>query len=142
MPIGDLPGEPIEIRAVLETSALLSYAGGQVHVGELLVDIADEGAHMGLPAVALLAAHARLLGDAQARARLGVLATLPGIAVLVLAGDEAAEVAATVPGTGHDLARAHAVWAALAHGAYYLTCEAAPPAVPADQVHHIPPDDA
>lgn len=48
-------GEDIEIRAVLDTSALLSCAHGHVHVGELLIDIADEGAYMGLPTVALLA---------------------------------------------------------------------------------------
>jgi hypothetical protein len=142
MPTEDHADEPTEIRAVLETSAVLSYARGHVHVGELLVDIADEGAHMGLPAVALLDAHTRLLSDAQSRARLGVLAALPGIAVLALGADEASEVAATVPGAGHDLARAHAVWAALVHGAYYVTCEAAPPAVPVDQVHYIPTHNA
>jgi hypothetical protein len=142
MPREEYADEPIEIRAVLETSAVLSYARGHVHVGELLIDLADEGAHMGLPAIALLDAHARLLGEVQSRARLGVLAALPGIAVLALGADEATEVAATVPGAGQDLARAHAVWAALIHGAYYLTCETAPLAVPIDQVHHIPPDDA
>ncbi len=139
---GTLEEEPIEIRAVLDTTAVLSYARGHVHVGELLVDIADEGAYMGLPTVVLLDAHARLLADAQARARLGVLATLPGIAVLPLGPDEAAAAAATVPGVRGNLAQAHAVWAALQHGAYYLTSEPGPRALPDDDIHHIPTDDA
>jgi hypothetical protein len=134
--------EPVEIRAVLDTSAVLSYARGHVHIGELLVDIADEGAYVGLPTVVLLDAHARLLGNAAGRARLGVLVVLPGIAVLTLGAEEAAGAAANVPGVDHDLARAHAVWAALYHGAYYLTTGLAPKALPEDQVHEIPIDDA
>jgi hypothetical protein len=137
-------GEDWEVRAVLETSALLSYARGHVHVGELLIDIADEGVYMGLPSVALLDAHARLLRDGPARARLGVLVTLPGVAVLLLGDDEASAAAATVPQTDNDLARAHAVWAALKHGAYYLTGhpDLASSVIPVDQIHYIPADDA
>jgi len=134
--------EPVEIRAVLDTSAVLSYTRGHVHIGELLVDIADEGAYVGLPTVVLLDAHARLLGDGAGRARLDVLVALPGIAVLTLGADEATGAAANVPGVDHDLARAHAVWAALYHGAYYLTTGPAPKALPEDQVHEIPTDDA
>jgi hypothetical protein len=136
--------EGIEIRAVLDCSALLSYARGHVHVGELLIDIADEGAYMALPAVALLEAHARLLGDDQARARLGLLATLPGVAVLSLGGAQANAVAALVLPAAGDLARAHAAWAALTHGAYYLSTEPklAPSVIPTVQVHAIPADDA
>ncbi|MGW4460863.1 hypothetical protein [Micromonospora sp. NPDC004704] len=134
--------DEIEIRAVLDTSAMLSYARGHVHVGELLVDIADEGAYAGLPAVALLDAYTRV-DDAPARARLGVLAALPSVAVLPLGSGEAADTAAFVRLVKGDLARAHAVWAALQHDAYYLTSEPylTPSAIPADQVHHIPADD-
>lgn len=142
--VDETASEEIEIRAVLDTSALLSYAHGHVHVGELLIDIADEGVYLGLPSVALLDAHARLLGDGQARARLGVLVTLPGSAVLLLGEDEALAVAATVPQTDNDLARAHAVWAALRNGAYYLTSQPdlVASVIPADQIHYIPADDA
>ncbi|MEV4627227.1 hypothetical protein AB0J90_13140 [Micromonospora sp. NPDC049523] len=136
--------DEIEIRAVLDTSAMLSYARGHLHVGELLVDIADEGAYAGLPAVTLLDAYARVGGDAPARARLGVLAALPSVAVLPLGSGEAGDTAAFVRLVKGDLARAHAVWAALQHDAYYLTSEPylTPSAIPADQVHHIPADDA
>lgn len=74
--------DDIEIRAVLDSSAILSYSRAHVHVGELLVDIADEGAYVGLPTVALLDAYAQIRTDQPASARLGVLATLPGVAVL------------------------------------------------------------
>src|SRR5690242_17577206 len=103
-----------EIRAVLDSSAMLSYAAGHVHVGELLVDIAEEGAFIGVPAVTLLDALARAT-DEVARANLNLLATLPGIAVLPLGPVEAAAVAAAVPLVKGDLGRAHAVWAALEH---------------------------
>ncbi|WJK41809.1 hypothetical protein O7608_05170 [Solwaraspora sp. WMMA2056] len=134
--------DEVEIRAVLDTSAMLSYARGHVHVGELLVEIADDGAYTGLPAVALLDAYTRVT-DAPARARLGVLATLPSVAVLPLDAGEASDAAAIAPLVKGDLARAHAVWAALDHGAYYLTSEPhlTPTVVPDDQVHSIPADD-
>ncbi|RKN39415.1 hypothetical protein [Micromonospora endolithica] len=134
----------VEIRAVLDPSAALSFSRGHVHVGELLVDIADEGAYVGLPAVALLEAYAQAKADQPAAARLGVLATLPGVAVLPLGAAQAAEVAAAVRLVKGDLARAHSVWAALRYDAYYLTTE--PHLVPAviapDLVHVIPVDDA
>ncbi|MFG3688498.1 hypothetical protein [Micromonospora sp. NPDC047740] len=138
-----MPTDDIEIRAILDASAILSYSRGHVHVGELLVDIADEGAYLGLPTVALLEAYAQT-SDRPAAARLGVLATLPGVAVLPLSAPDAAQAATTVRLTKGDLARAHAVWAALRHDAYLLTCE--PHLVPAviapELIHHIPVDDA
>lgn len=135
--------DEIEIRAVLDASAMLSYARGHVHVGELLVMVADEDAYAGLPAVALLDAHTRVT-DAPARARLGVLVTLPSVAVLPLGAHEAADVATVVGLVKGDLGRAHTVWAALDHGAYYLTAEPhlAPSVIPEDLVHPIPADDA
>ncbi|MEU5550570.1 hypothetical protein ABZ738_12420 [Micromonospora sp. NPDC047793] len=136
--------QDIEIRAVLDSSAVLSFSRGHVHVGELLVDIADEGAYVGLPTVALLEAYAQISADQPATARLGVLATLPGVAILPLGAVQAAEVSATVRMVKGDLARAHAVWAALRHDAYYLTTEPhlVPAVIAADLVHVIPVDDA
>jgi hypothetical protein len=141
---GPVDAEPIEIHAVLDASALLSYARGHVHVGELLIDIADADGYLGLPTLALLAAHVQLLGNEQARARFGVLATLPGVAILELSVEQSAEVARHVPLAAGDLVRAQVTWAVLKHGAYYLTCEpdAVPMEVPHDQVHVIPTDDA
>jgi hypothetical protein len=133
-----------ETRAVLDSSGMLSYARGHVHVGELLIEVADEGAYTGLPTVALLDAYTQVGTDLAARARLGVLATLPGVKVLLLGPAEAGEVAATVRLVKGDLARAHAVWAALKHRAYYLTCEPhlTPSVLDPELVHHIPTDEA
>jgi hypothetical protein len=133
----------VEVRAVLDSSAMRSYARGHVHVGELLVDIADEGAFTGLPTIALLEAYAQVNADRPAHARLGVLATLPGVAVLPLGSREAARMATTVRLVKGDLARAHAVWAALEYDAYYLTSEPhlTPSVISPDLVHYIPTDD-
>lgn len=134
--------DEVEIRAVLDTSAMLSYARGHVHVGELLVVIADEGAYTGLPTVALLDAYTQV-NSTPARARLGVLATLPSVVVLPLGSAEAADTAAIAALVKGDLGRAHAAWAALDHNAYFLTSEPhlAPSVIPDGQVHAIPPDD-
>ncbi|BCJ54686.1 hypothetical protein Asp14428_61610 [Actinoplanes sp. NBRC 14428] len=132
------------IRAVLDRSALRSYARGHLHVGELLVDIADEGAAMGIPAAALLDAHAASVGDEHARALLRLLVTLPGIKVLDLDARTAPPAADVMPAAKGDIPRSHAVWAAKEHEAYYLTTE--PTAVqgllPPGQIHPIPGRDA
>jgi hypothetical protein len=132
-----------EVRGVLDASAVLSYARGHVHVGELLVEIAEDGAVTALPTVALFDAYSRLT-DAAGRGRVGVLAALPGVEALALAATDAASAAPAVRLTGGDLGRAHAVWVALHHGAYLLTCEpgSIPAIVPREQVHAIPVDDA
>jgi hypothetical protein len=64
--------------------------------------------------------------------------------VLPLGCGEAADVSAVAALVKGDLGRAHAVWTALDHGAYYLTSEPhlAPSVIPTDQVHHIPAADA
>jgi hypothetical protein len=74
--------------------------------------------------------------------------------VLSLDTAQAAAVAAMVLSAANDLARAHAAWAALKHGAYYLTTEPklpagsarklaklAPSPIPVEQVHALPVDD-
>lgn len=135
--------EEAEIRAVLDTTAIISYVRGHVHVGELLVDIADEGAYVGLPSVALLAAHAEVIADRAARARLGLLAALPAVLTLALGQAETADVATVVALADGDLGRAHAAWAAMEHAAYFLTTEPdqAPPILTKDQIHPIPDRD-
>src|SRR5439155_9920274 len=85
------------IRAVLDSSAMLSYVRGHVHVGELVIDIAAEGASVALPTVALLGAYTRAGDDESVRDRLGVLTALDGIEVLPLGPDDAATVSSFVP---------------------------------------------
>jgi hypothetical protein len=135
--------EDVIVRAVLDCSAVLSYARGHVHVGELLIELSDEGASVGVPALALLDAYTRTSTD-RAHGRVDVLAGLPAVVVLPLGAGEAADVAPFVPLVKGDMSRAHAVWAALEHGAYYVTVEPhlTLPNLADDHVHAIPAEDA
>jgi hypothetical protein len=135
---------PREIRAVLDRSALQSYARGHIHIGELLIDIADEKADMAIPAATLADAHMSFGEDEHARALLRLLVTLPGTAVLNLDGATASAMAPTLHQAEGDLSRAHAVWAANQHGALYLTTEpdTVVSLIPPDNVHPIPTKNA
>ncbi|UQU66218.1 hypothetical protein COUCH_08015 [Couchioplanes caeruleus] len=132
------------IQAVLDRSALRSYARGHIHIGELLIDVADGDAAMGVPATALLEAHVESLDDEHARALLNLLVTLPGIAVLDLDKQTAPLAADVVPAAEGDLPRSHAVWAAKVFEAHYLTTEPeqVKELLPPGQIHVIPADDA
>jgi hypothetical protein len=82
--VTDLP-----LRAVLDTSAVLAYAAGSIHVGETIGEIADENAGFAVPVVCLLAAADRVAEDQQPM--LDALAGHPHGVVLPLAplgGDE------------------------------------------------------
>jgi hypothetical protein len=132
---------PPEVRAVLDVSAMLSYAREHVHVGELLIMLADDNGVAGLPATALLDAHARLADDPVSTARLALLTTLPATAVLDLDSSQARLAAGVVSLVKGDLARAHAVWTALEHEAYLFTTEPeSTPAIVVDVVV-VPPGD-
>jgi hypothetical protein len=135
--------QPQEIRAVLDRSAIRSYTLGHLHIGELLVDIANENACLAVPAVTLADASAEVANDEHARALLRLLVTLPGTTVLALDAEAALAMAGTVVQTAGDLSRAHAVWAANKHNAYYLTTEPKTviSLVPPDNVHPIPAED-
>jgi len=111
------------IQAVLDRSALESYARGHVHVGELVATIADDDNLVAVPAVALLEAHIRWMGDKHAQALLQLFVTLRGVTVLSLGAPEIQDVAESVESTGGDMSRGHSVWAALEHNAVYFTTE-------------------
>jgi hypothetical protein len=119
--------EPV-VRAVLDASAMLSYAREHIHVGELLLEFGDEGTAAAVPAVTLLEAHARVGDDELATLRLKMLGQLPTITLLDLGRREAQLVSHVVPLVKGDLSRAHAVWAALRYRAYFVTAE--PTAIP------------
>jgi hypothetical protein len=49
-----------EVRAILDTTAVLGYAAGSIHVGEVIAEVADEKATFGVPLPCLVeAARAR-----------------------------------------------------------------------------------
>lgn len=133
-----------QIRAVLDHTALQSYARGLVHVGELFGQVADEeNAFVAIPSVALLEAHARSIDDPQARSLLNYVVTLPGAMVLDLDLATVPEAAGYVRMLRGNLPRAHTAWAA---GAYRAPCfstepEEYPDDVLEDQVVAIPTKD-
>jgi hypothetical protein len=140
-----MPEAAPQIRAVLDHTALQSYARGHVHVGELFGEVTDEdNAFVAIPSVALLEAHARSIDDPQAKALLNYMVTLPGATVLDLDLPTAPEVAGYVRTMRGNLSRAHTAWAAGAYRALCFTTEpdAYPDEVLADQVVAIPTKDA
>ena len=140
-----LPESPPEIRAVLDHTALQSYASGHLHVSELLGEVADqENAFVAIPAVALLEAYARSIDDPHARALLNYLVTLPCAMVLDLEMTTAPRAAGHVRTMRGNMSRAHAVWAAMAHETLCVTTEpeAYPAQILAEQIAAIPSRDA
>jgi hypothetical protein len=45
------------VRLVLDTSAILAFAGGSIHVGETISQVDENGAVFGLPVACLASAH-------------------------------------------------------------------------------------
>ena len=135
--------EPV-VRAVLDASAMLSYAREHIHVGELLLEFGDEGSAAAVPAVTLLEAHARVGNDELATVRLDMLGRLPTTVVLELGRHEARLASLVAPLVKGDLAKTHAVWAALRYRAYFVTAEPAivPSIIDRSNVVVIPRHDA
>jgi hypothetical protein len=114
------------VGVVLDQAGMVSFARGDSRVAELIVETAAQRLFVGVPAVALLAAHTAVRGDDAARARLALLSVLPAVRVLPMTEAEAPAVANRPAAI--DLGRAHAAWAAETHHAYYATTDA--PAAP------------
>jgi hypothetical protein len=134
-----------EIRAVLDHTALQSYARGHVHVGELFGEVTTEdNAVVAIPSVALLEAHARSIDDPQAKALLNYVVTLPGAMVLDLNLATAARAAGYVRTMRGNLARGHALWATVTYKALCFTTEpeAYPEQVLGEQIVAIRTKDA
>jgi hypothetical protein len=114
--VTDLP-----LRAVLDTSAILAYAAGSIHVGETIGEIADEGAGFAIPVVCLLSAADRVAADQQPM--LDALANHPTGIVLPLAPAGWRRVAAASSPLG-DLSRACAALPVVSGEAgYVMTAE-------------------
>jgi hypothetical protein len=50
------------VRLVLDTTAILAYAGASIHVGETIAEVVDEGGQFGVPTICLAEA-SRLIPD-------------------------------------------------------------------------------
>ncbi len=137
-----------DIAVVYDGSALLAYAHGQIAAAELISEINAEGRHVGVPSTCLAAALAALTDEWDVTQLMRLVHTRTMV-ILPLGGDgngadpdggdpaqalrEVGEFARLAHG---DLAVGHAVSAALAHRAYYVTAnprraaDALPPSWP------------
>jgi hypothetical protein len=119
-----------EVAVVLDASALRAYVGGEVAVGELIAEVAEEQRRVGVPAACLAAAYAGV--DEVGEALLMLLATAPTVLVLPLGADvasaaeEARQVGVLARAAGGDLAVGHAARVAIACQAHLATAEPKP----------------
>lgn len=118
-----------EIAVVLDASALRAYVDGQVAVGELIAEVAEERRVVVVPAVCLSAVHAG--ADEVGAALLMLLVTAPTVRVLPLGGgdvdvaQEARQVGLLARAVDGDLAVGHAARVAIDSGAHYATTDPA-----------------
>ncbi len=111
------------VAAVLDTSAVLAYAGGQVAVGELISMVEEEGRLCAVPASCLAAVRAAVADDFAVK-QLGRLTGIASVAILPLMSDEALEVGSHGRRANSGADTGHAVHLALRHRAYYATADA------------------
>ena len=116
-----------EVAVVLDASALRAYVAGEVAVGELIAEVAEERRLVAVPVACLAEAYAA--ADEVAAALLMLLATAPTVRVVPLgaesgsAADEARQVGMLARTAGGDLAVGHAARTAIACGAHLATAE-------------------
>jgi hypothetical protein len=120
------------IRLVLDTSAILAYAGTSISVGETIAEVVDEGGRFALPVVCL--AEASRAAPADQAAGVMLLVEHPHATVTATPEDEWQVLAEWTRILGRvDLAAAMAD--AATHAAYVLTGE---PKAYGDDVDQLP----
>ncbi|SCL36290.1 hypothetical protein GA0070616_5449 [Micromonospora nigra] len=120
-----------QVAVVLDATTLAAYVDGQVAVGELIAEVADEGRLVGVPAACLAAAYAATSSEVGA-ALLTLLTATPTVTVLPLGADpgidDARQAGVLARAAGGDIAIGHAARAALAHQAHLATTAPGPAA--------------
>lgn len=109
------------IRAVLDTTALRSYATGAFAVGELIGEFSDEGVQFGIPAVCMV--EAARGADSQAVALLAVLDGHPDAVWLPVDRDQWGHLAAAAHLLGGIARACAALPIALRQADYIVTAE-------------------
>ena len=107
--------ESTPIRLVLDTSAILAFTRGSIHVGEPLSEVADEGGVAGLPAECL--AEARWMVDDVDRLNL----LLDHHATVVVPGSDDWQALAAIHDVTGTLDATAAMLSAIDEGCFVLT---------------------
>ncbi|WP_328368872.1 hypothetical protein OHQ88_26935 [Micromonospora zamorensis] len=110
------------IAAVFDASALTAYIEGNVSVGELMLEVADEGRQVAVPAACLAAAIAGA-GDEVGTALLALMMSAPVICLLPLDAAEVRDTGTLARAVDGDISLGQAASAALTHEAHYATVQ-------------------
>ncbi|MGA4730596.1 hypothetical protein ACPB67_24515 [Micromonospora taraxaci] len=111
-----------QIAAVFDATALPAYLEGNVSVGELMLEVADEGRQVAVPATCLAVAFARVSDEIDA-ALLALMMTAPMICLLPLDAEDVQDTGRLARSVSGDIALGHAARAALRHEAHYATAQ-------------------
>ncbi|MEU4526729.1 hypothetical protein AB0F49_00715 [Micromonospora ureilytica] len=109
-----------QIAVVFDASALTAYLEGNVSVGELMLEVADEGRQVAIPAACLAVAFASVADEIDA-ALLALMMTAPMIRLLPLDAADVRDTGKLARAVDGDISFGHAASAALTHEAHYAT---------------------
>ncbi|WP_433355360.1 hypothetical protein ACQPYV_33620 [Micromonospora saelicesensis] len=111
-----------QIAAVFDASALTAYIEGNVSVGELMLEVADEGRQVAVPATCLAVAFASVADEIDA-ALLALTMTAPMIRLLPLDAEDVRDTGRLARAAAGDISFGQAARAALTHEAHYATVQ-------------------
>ncbi|MEU8152883.1 hypothetical protein AB0B94_04375 [Micromonospora sp. NPDC048986] len=109
-----------QIAVVFDASALTAYLEGNVAVGELMLEVADEGRQVAVPATCLAVAFASVADEIDA-ALLALMMTAPMIRLLPLDAEDVRDTGKLARALTGDISSGQAARAALTHEAHYAT---------------------
>ncbi|WP_433314466.1 hypothetical protein ACQP0U_32155 [Micromonospora sp. CA-269861] len=109
-----------QIAVVFDASALTAYIEGNVSVGELMLEVADEGRQVAVPATCVAVAFASVADEIDA-ALLALMMTAPMIRLLPLDAEDVRDTGKLARAVDGDISFGHAARAALTHEAHYAT---------------------
>ncbi|MGC4760631.1 hypothetical protein [Micromonospora trifolii] len=111
-----------QIAVVFDASALTAYIEGNVSVGELMLEVADEGRQVAIPATCLAVAFASAADEIDA-ALLALMMTAPMIRLLPLDAEDVRDTGRLARAGAGDISSGQAARAALTHEAHYATVQ-------------------
>ncbi|WP_410819558.1 hypothetical protein [Micromonospora sp. 050-3] len=111
-----------QIAVVFDASALTAYIEGNVSVGELMLEVAEEGRQVAIPATCLAVAFANVADEIDA-ALLALMMTAPMIRLLPLDAEDVRDTGKLARAAAGDISSGQAARAALTHEAHYATVQ-------------------